>query len=132
AVTVVCVLTVSDRIKADNGATAKLAVRATYAGIDYVSVNPGAGWGVSVLCVERQIALIDPIEPPRRIVLRSCRCHRPVFFDILNPVILAQSFGVGLRHFYSEPVEGMLVDVFDVAAVEAREVSCHVWRDGIR
>jgi hypothetical protein len=41
-----------------------------------------AGLVVAIAAVERQVPLVDPVEPPWRIVLDETRCRSGIFLDI--------------------------------------------------
>jgi hypothetical protein len=70
AVAVVRALSVADEIGAVARPAAELLMRCAHARVDDVGVNALPRLVVVVGVVERQIALLDPIEPPGRRCLR--------------------------------------------------------------
>src|SRR5262245_40942467 len=58
-----------DRVEARGGAPAELVVRGHDAGVDDVGRHAGAGGTVGVGLIERQVALIDAVDAPRRVGL---------------------------------------------------------------
>src|SRR5439155_12715206 len=103
-VAVVGVLSVANGIEADQRATAELRVRAPNAGVDDVRVHAGAGRRVRVDPIERQVALSDAIEAPRRIVLRHERLDHRIFFDEPDAAVVTEARGLLLRHERREPM----------------------------
>src|SRR3954468_18397288 len=90
AVAIVRVLSVTDRIEADEGAAAELRVRPADAGVDDVRVHAGARSRVRIGGIQRQVALTDAIESPRRIALRDERLDHRILFDESDTRIVAQ------------------------------------------
>ena len=74
AVAVVRAVAVTDEVGAVADPAAELLVGRADAGVDDVGLDAGPGLVVVVGVVQRQIALVDPVEPPRRGALRAVAC----------------------------------------------------------
>ena len=74
------------------------------------------------------------LKTPGRIVLCRVRFDGSVFFYKLNSKVLAQFFGISFTHLERrEPIERMLVDMFQFAAIPSRPYrSLHAKRSNRR
>src|SRR5205814_8418829 len=89
AVAVLAVTPVADRVGADAGPAAELLVGGADAGVDDVRVHVRRGGRERVLVVQRQVALVDPVQAVgRRVVLGTHDVHRPVRLDVRDPGVL--------------------------------------------
>lgn len=119
AVTVAVRAAAAKRVKDIRRTAAKLRVRSANARVDDVSAHARAGPVVGVSTTERQVALVNAIETPRRIGLGDVSLDDSIFLDELDSEVLAQSFGLFGRHLNRKTVKRVLVNVFEFAAVIA-------------
>ena len=123
AVAVVRPVPVADEIGAVAHAAGELLVRGPHAGVDDVGVHAGTGLVVGVGVVQRQVALVDPVEPPRGRGLRRECVHDLVRLDVGDAGIPRDRGRSGGRHAHREALERMAVDEADPARVGRRELS---------
>ena len=97
-------------------------VRDADAGVDDVGVHALPGLVVGVGVVERQVALVDPVEPPGRGALGRDRLDDLVLLDVGDARIVGERLGLLGGQPDGEALERVLVDVVDGAAVGATEL----------
>ena len=122
AVAVVRALAVADEIGAVAHPAGELLVGRADARVDDVGVDACSGLVVVVGVVQRQVALVDPVEPPRRGRLRGDGVDDLVRLDVRDAGCAASCGGLGGRQPDGEALERVLVDVLDAAAVRPREL----------
>jgi hypothetical protein len=100
----------------------ELLVAGADARIDHVRVDALAGLVVRVRTVQRQIALVEPVEPPGGGALRGIGLDDLVGLDVGDPRVGGECGGLRRRQLDSEALEGVLVDGGDRAAMRAGEI----------
>ena len=123
AVAVVRPVPVADEVGAVADAAGELLVRRAHPGVDDVGVHARTGLVVGVGVVQRQVALVDPVEPPRGRGLRRECVHDLVPLDVGDARVPRDRGRPGGRHAHREALERMAVDEADPARVGRRELS---------
>jgi hypothetical protein len=116
-VAIVRTVPVPDEIGPVADSSGELLVRCPDAGVDDVRVDTLSGLAVVVGVVQRQIALVDAVEPPRRRRLGRDGVEDLVTLDVRDAWISGQGCGRAGRQVDGEALERMLVDERDVAAL---------------
>jgi hypothetical protein len=106
----------SGRVGAVDGAAAELRVRLADAGVDDVGRHARTGVRVRVRAGERQVGLVDPVDPPRRVRLRRVDADGRVALDVCDARVGAQVVERAGRDEGRVALERVLVDEPDVDA----------------
>ena len=107
-------------------ATAELDVRRADPRVDDVHVHAAARGVVRVAAVEREIRLVDPIESPRRVVLRRDGRHDLVGFDHRDVGVVLQRRDRRGRQRGREAVDRVHVRELELAALAPRRAPSRV------
>src|SRR5690625_4808131 len=103
-------------------AAAELAVRTQHAGVNNVRMNIAGRGAVGVLIVQRQVALVNAVQPPGRIVLSCINGHDAVFLDEIDTAVVKKSdqcFFIGPDYTTGQNLRVGLVDSRVVFASDA-------------
>src|SRR5262245_23118513 len=90
--------------------------------VEDVNVDARAGGRVFVGVVERQVSLINAIQPPRRVGLDAVQRHHAVLFDVFDARVKAERLRLGLGHLRREAFDGVLVDALHRPLVRAQQL----------
>src|SRR5262249_58092106 len=95
------------RVVAPGGPAAEGGVGDPDAGVDDVGVHVARRGVVRVAVVQRQVALVDAVQPPgRRVGLGGEQVHLGVGLDVGHPRVGGQPAGLGLAHVRPVTMQG--------------------------